>query len=104
MNRVLVLSMLVFVAAAQSAERLPCNLEEYDSNEDGEVSQEEFLTVAQSHGRTEDDLVQKTFAIADTDGDGFVTTDEFKRNAASLFAAGIVKKCAKGLHIHFHIW
>ncbi|XP_055998824.1 uncharacterized protein LOC125657139 isoform X2 [Ostrea edulis] len=95
MNRVLVLSMLVFVAAAQSSERLPCNLEVYDNDEDGEVSQEEFLAVAQSHGRTEDDLVQKTFAIADTDGDGFLTTDEFERNAASLFAAGIVQKCTR---------
>lgn len=35
-------------------------------------------------------------------GDGFVTTNEFKRNAASLFAAGIVKKCTKDVNIY--IW
>jgi Ca2+-binding EF-hand superfamily protein len=52
----------------QTPERLPCDLEVYDTDEDGEVSREEFLVVAHNHGHTEDNLVHQAFAIADTDG------------------------------------
>ncbi|OWM64391.1 polcalcin Syr v 3-like [Punica granatum] len=65
----------------------------FDANGDGKISSSELGETLKTLGSVTDDEIKRMMAEIDTDGDGFISFDEFA--AFALANPGIIKDVAK---------